>query len=150
MYRPCRWHWVAKHCFRLPGRFAYDGLKRQRLTEPLLRLEGEDQLTSATWEEALYVTAQRVRSGWSLGGERGYACDVCIDTGREDKEKHTGWLLQPMLNRDEYSSLVSTFPALTRSCGLWSLKSPLTPFSHQLSSQNGTESLSQIVVGGVS
>lgn len=42
-------------------RFAYDGLKRQRLVEPLLRLEGEDQLTPASWEEALFVVSDKVR-----------------------------------------------------------------------------------------
>ena len=42
-------------------RFSYDGLKRQRLTEPLVRLEGEDQLTPATWEEALFVVSRKAR-----------------------------------------------------------------------------------------
>ena len=41
-------------------RFAYDGLKRQRLVEPLVRLEGEEQLTPATWEEALFTVSDKV------------------------------------------------------------------------------------------
>lgn len=33
-------------------RFAYDGLKRQRLTQPLVK-DASGQLTPATWEDAL-------------------------------------------------------------------------------------------------
>lgn len=36
----------------LSGRFAYDGLKRQRLTQPMVKDES-GQLVPTTWEDAL-------------------------------------------------------------------------------------------------
>lgn len=41
-------------------RFAYDGLKRQRLVEPLVRLPGEDQLMPASWEDALFAVSDKL------------------------------------------------------------------------------------------
>ncbi|KAJ1975538.1 ndufs1 NADH-ubiquinone oxidoreductase subunit [Dimargaris verticillata] len=41
-------------------RFAYDGLKRQRLTAPLIR-QG-DKFVPATWQEALHAVADRLRT----------------------------------------------------------------------------------------
>ena len=41
-------------------RFAYDGLKRQRLTVPMVK-DGKGQLQQAEWEEALVAVASKVR-----------------------------------------------------------------------------------------
>ena len=41
-------------------RFAYDGLKRQRLTIPMVK-DGKGQLQQAEWEEALMAVASKVR-----------------------------------------------------------------------------------------
>lgn len=41
-------------------RFAYDGLKRQRLTMPMMR-NVDGQLEPCTWEEALLTVADQVR-----------------------------------------------------------------------------------------
>eukprot|EP00047_Mylnosiga_fluctuans_P003100 m.227498 g.227498 ORF g.227498 m.227498 type:complete len:717 (+) comp11596_c0_seq1:21-2171(+) len=43
------------------SRFAYDGLKRQRLTTPYVR-DASGKLQSASWEEALAVVAQKLNS----------------------------------------------------------------------------------------
>lgn len=43
----------------LPDRFAYDGLKRQRLTQPMVKNES-GQLVPTTWEEALTRVAGAV------------------------------------------------------------------------------------------
>ena len=43
-------------------RFAYDGLKRQRLTVPMVK-DSKGQLQQATWEEALMAVASKVRHG---------------------------------------------------------------------------------------
>lgn len=40
-------------------RFAYDGLKRQRLTQPMIKNQA-GQLVSATWEDALTRVAGAV------------------------------------------------------------------------------------------
>lgn len=40
-------------------RFAYDGLKRQRLTAPMLK-DRQGQLVPCDWEDALSVVAERV------------------------------------------------------------------------------------------
>jgi len=40
------------------SRFAYDGLKRQRLTNPYVRKDG--QLEQTDWETALIAAAQKV------------------------------------------------------------------------------------------
>ena len=42
-------------------RFAYDGLKRQRLTVPMVKDEA-GQLVEASWEDALMTAADRVRT----------------------------------------------------------------------------------------
>lgn len=58
-------------------RFAYDGLKRQRLVEPLVRLEGEGQLTPATWEDALFAVSDKLRvSGVNMAAIAGPMADV--------------------------------------------------------------------------
>lgn len=44
-----------------PGRFAYDGLKRQRLTQPMVKTE-PGQLVPTTWEDALTRVAGAVRN----------------------------------------------------------------------------------------
>lgn len=44
-----------------PGRFAYDGLKRQRLTQPMVKNES-GQLVPSTWEDALTRAAGAVRN----------------------------------------------------------------------------------------
>lgn len=41
-------------------RFAYDGLKRQRLTVPMVK-DSRGQLRQAVWEEALMAVASKVR-----------------------------------------------------------------------------------------
>jgi hypothetical protein len=35
--------------------------------EPLLRLEGEDQLTPASWEDVLFAVSDKVSRMWGLG-----------------------------------------------------------------------------------
>lgn len=47
-------------CFH-PDRFAYDGLKRQRLTQPMVKNES-GQLVPTTWEDALTRAAGAVRN----------------------------------------------------------------------------------------
>lgn len=47
------------------SRFAYDGLKYQRLTNPLARIDGQ-QLEEVSWEEALLLAAERIRA---FGGD---------------------------------------------------------------------------------
>ena len=42
-------------CFR----FAYDGLKRQRLTQPMIR-NGEGRLVECGWEHVLHEVADKV------------------------------------------------------------------------------------------
>ena len=42
------------------SRFAYDGLKRQRLTTPFVR-NNSGELVATDWETALFDIAQRVR-----------------------------------------------------------------------------------------
>ena len=42
-------------------RFTYDGLKRQRLTVPMVKNEA-GQLVEASWEDALMTAADRVRT----------------------------------------------------------------------------------------
>lgn len=44
-----------------PNRFAYDGLKRQRLTQPMVRNES-GQLVPTTWEDVLTRVAGAVRN----------------------------------------------------------------------------------------
>lgn len=41
-------------------RFAYDGLKRQRLTQPLIKVDG--RLQPAHWEDALALVAEKINS----------------------------------------------------------------------------------------
>jgi len=41
------------------SRFSYDGLKRQRLLSPMMKVN--DQLTQCTWEDALYEIVDRVK-----------------------------------------------------------------------------------------
>ena len=43
----------------LPDRFAYDGLKRQRLTQPMVKNES-GQLVPTTWEDVLTRVAGAV------------------------------------------------------------------------------------------
>lgn len=40
-------------------RFAYDGLKRQRLTTPMMKNDSGN-LSSCSWEDALYSVAQKI------------------------------------------------------------------------------------------
>lgn len=47
-------------CLQL-SRFAYDGLKRQRLTQPMVKNQA-GQLVSTTWEDALTRVAGAVRN----------------------------------------------------------------------------------------
>ena len=42
-------------------RFAYDGLKRQRLVEPMVK-DGSGGLSPVEWEEALITVADKLRS----------------------------------------------------------------------------------------
>jgi len=42
-------------------RFAYDGLKRQRLTTPMIK-DGLGNLTPCSWEDALVSVAQKMNS----------------------------------------------------------------------------------------
>ena len=44
------------------ARFSYDGLKRQRLDQPLVRDDATGKLTPATWERALEVVAAKMRA----------------------------------------------------------------------------------------
>jgi len=44
------------------ARFSYDGLKRQRLDQPLIRDDETGKLTPATWERALEVVAAKMRA----------------------------------------------------------------------------------------
>ena len=41
-------------------RFSYDGLKRQRLTVPMVK-DSSGQLQETNWEEALIAVAEKVR-----------------------------------------------------------------------------------------
>ena len=51
-------------------RFAYDGLKRQRLTVPMVK-DDKSQLQQATWEEALMAVGSRVRHSGDLEKREG-------------------------------------------------------------------------------
>ena len=42
------------------SRFAYDGLKRQRLVAPMIK-DSQNQLVSCSWEEAFFSTVGKVR-----------------------------------------------------------------------------------------
>ena len=50
----CQYYCIC--CFR----FAYDGLKRQRLTTPMVK-DGSGNLSSCTWEDALLAVAQKLQ-----------------------------------------------------------------------------------------
>ena len=41
------------------SRFAYDGLKRQRLTEPMVR-NADNQLKPSNWETSLEIVASKM------------------------------------------------------------------------------------------
>lgn len=58
-------------------RFAYDGLKRQRLTTPFVR-DAKGTLRSASWEEALAVVAEKLNasSGSDIAAVAGPLADV--------------------------------------------------------------------------
>merc|ERR1719466_209387 len=52
-------------------RFAYDGLKRQRLTEPMMR-DANNQLKASTWETALEIVAGKLNEeGARIGAVAG-------------------------------------------------------------------------------
>lgn len=59
------------------SRFAYDGLKRQRLTTPLIRNE-EGRLVAATWEDALFSVASKLKTlkGTEIAGVVGPMADA--------------------------------------------------------------------------
>ena len=44
------------------SRYSYDGLKRQRLTYPLMRSEATGQLEEVTWSDALYKISQKLHA----------------------------------------------------------------------------------------
>ncbi len=44
------------------SRFSCDGLKRQRLTEPMIRDASDGQLRQCTWEEAIVAVAKALDS----------------------------------------------------------------------------------------
>lgn len=44
------------------ARFSYDGLKRQRLTVPMVKDDASGQLKQTDWEEALHVVAKKMES----------------------------------------------------------------------------------------
>jgi len=57
------------------ARFSYDGLKRQRLVTPMLRVDG--QLEPVEWEDALVVTAKTLRAaGGKTAVVAGGMCDA--------------------------------------------------------------------------
>lgn len=64
VHRDTRVHFVcwSLSCF-LSGRFAYDGLKRQRLTQPMVKNKS-GHLVPASWEEALTQVAGAVSHLW--------------------------------------------------------------------------------------
>ena len=41
------------------SRFAYDGLKRQRLVDPMVK-DGNRQLVNSTWQDALLAISEKV------------------------------------------------------------------------------------------
>ena len=41
------------------SRFAYDGLKRQRLVDPMVK-DGNGQLVNSTWQDALLAISEKV------------------------------------------------------------------------------------------
>jgi len=59
-------------------RFAYDGLKRQRLDTPLIRPDPEMPLQPATWKDALTLVAQKFKAtpGARIGAFAGPLADV--------------------------------------------------------------------------
>ena len=69
-------------------RFAYDGLKRQRLTQPYAR-NADGQLAPVDWEDALFATAEvlnSVRGIFRRVRVRGEA-GLKNSRGESDKEK---------------------------------------------------------------
>lgn len=57
-------------------RFAYDGLKRQRLDRPYLRDDKTGRLRPATWEEALQAVAVKINTGRNVAAFAGPLCDA--------------------------------------------------------------------------
>ncbi len=57
-------------------RFAYDGLKRQRLDRPYLRDDKTGRLRPATWEEALQAVAAKINTGRNVAAFAGPLCDA--------------------------------------------------------------------------
>ena len=65
---------VENHLFQ--GRFSYDGLKRQRLTQPMVRNE-HGKLVKVDWQDALSVASQAIAdAGDSIAVVSGPFADV--------------------------------------------------------------------------
>ena len=64
-------------------RFAYDGLKRQRLDRPYLR-DREGKLQAVDWSQALNAVAQRMTDGSRVAAIAGDCCDTEAMTGLKD------------------------------------------------------------------
>ncbi|KAF0291301.1 NADH-ubiquinone oxidoreductase subunit, mitochondrial [Amphibalanus amphitrite] len=71
------------------ARFSYDGLKRQRLVAPMLRIDGE--LQPVEWEDALVATAKTLRaSGEKTAVVAGGLCDAECLTAVKDLVNRLG------------------------------------------------------------
>ncbi|CAG0878980.1 unnamed protein product [Darwinula stevensoni] len=65
-------------------RFAYDGLKRQRLTFPMVK-DADGQLVPCDWEDALLVVSQKVKAaGGKVAAVAGGLCDAEALTAMKD------------------------------------------------------------------
>lgn len=60
------------------ARFAYDGLKRQRLTVPMVRASGERGLVPIDWYKARAVLANRIASMLRAHGERRFEAHAIL------------------------------------------------------------------------
>lgn len=94
----CVWclHQCWTHPCLHPDRFAYDGLKRQRLTQPMVKNES-GQLVPTSWEDVLTRVA-------------GAVCDLWWN----------GLLYQTV--HDNLPLVVSTQAVLNNSCFIWQLQ----------------------------
>lgn len=71
------------------ARFSYDGLKRQRLVAPMLRIDGE--LQPVEWEDALVATAKTLRAaGEKTAVVAGGLCDAECLTAVKDLTNRLG------------------------------------------------------------
>ncbi|MGZ9097974.1 MAG: NADH-quinone oxidoreductase subunit NuoG [Micavibrio sp.] len=57
-------------------RFAYDGLKRQRLDRPFVRDDKTGRLRPASWDEALQLVASKISTGKNVAAFAGPLCDA--------------------------------------------------------------------------